>query len=459
MSNGILKLLHGLLLLVGLTVLPAMVNITLVEAAERQPNMRTERTPAMREFVYKRFSRVRELADKNELAQAIASLDELRKQGSTTPYETAMMWNLYAYLHYSNDDYASATRAYEKVIAQEGIPQSLFMNTLYSLAQLQIAEGNYQAALQPLQQWFDATEEPGSRAWVFLAQVQLQLDNLDAAGRAIRTALDKASAQGVAPEEQWYLLARAIHYQQQDYERLRDVLASLALTYPKREYWVQLAAVFGELGEEKRQIATLESAYEQGFFEKESDYVTLAQLLLGNEVPYKAARIIENGLEKNIVKRDASNLRLLADAWTMAKELDAAVVALNEAAPLADDGELYLRLSQVELDRTRWQEASTAAGRALAKGGLGRPYVAHIIRGLAAFNQKQYDASREAFGNAASFEEGRETAGQWLQYVEREQDRQRQLEAMLDRQSGDSSDQSGNASELTRLANELTIGS
>lgn len=458
MSNGIQKLLHGLLLFLGLALLPTVMSISLVEAAQRQPNMRTERTPAMREFVYKRFSHVRELADQGELAQAISSLDELRKQGSTTSYEAAMMWNLYAYLHYTGDDYASAIQAYEKVIAQENIPQSLHASTLYSLAQLQIAEGNYQAALNPLQQWFDVTEEPGPRAWVFLAQVQLQLDDLEAAGHAIRTALDKASLQGVAPEEQWYLLARAIHYQQQDYERLRDVLASLALTYPKREYWVQLAAVFGELGEEKRQIAALESAHEQGFFEKENDYVTLAQLLLGNDVPFKAARIIENGLEKDIVKRDASNLRLLADAWTMARELDAAVVVLNEAAPMADNGELYLRLSQVELDRTRWQEASLAANKALAKGGLGRPYLAHIIRGLAAFNRKQYGAAREAFGDAATFEEGRETARQWLQYVEREQDRQQRLEAMTD-QSRTSSGESGNATELTRLADELTIGS
>lgn len=424
------------------------------EAAERQPNVRTERTPAMREFVFKRLSRARDLAEEGQVDKAISSLDDLRAQGSTNFYETAMMWNLYAYLYYTQEDYGKAIEAYRNVVNTDGIPQSLYTNTLYSLAQLHIAQGDFQAALQPLQQWFDATAEPGSRAWVFLSQVHLQLGNLDKASNAIRTALDLAQQQGMTPDEQWLLLARAIHYQQRDYERLRDVLASLALSYPKREYWVQLGAVFGELGDEKRQIAALEAAYEQGLFEKEGDYVSLAQLLLSNEVPFKAARILEEGIEKDVVEQDAGNLRLLADAYTMAKEYEDAIATLNAAAKLADDGELYLRLAQVELDRTSWEAAATAAERALEKGGIERPDVAHIIRGLAAFNLKNFDTASQAFNAAKKYDDSADTAQQWLDYVERERNRQKQLEAMLEQQPT-----SKRSSELTRSADELTIGS
>lgn len=424
-------------------------------AAERQPNVRTERTPAMREFVFKRLSRARDLAEKGEIEQAIKLLDDMRGQGRTNSYETAMLWNLYAYLYYSQENYGKAIEAYRNVVNTDGIPQSLHTSTLYSLAQLHIAQGDYDKALVPLQQWFEATEKPGARAWVFLSQVHLQVGNLDKASSAIRAALDQAHKQAETPEEQWLQLARAIYYQQRNFERLRDVLASLALSYPKREYWIQLGAVFAELGQEKRQIASLEAAYEQGWFEKESDYVSLAQLLLGNEVPFKAARILEEGIEKKLVERNTGNLRLLADAYTMAREYKEAVDTLNVAAANADDGELYLRLAQVQLDRTNWEAAASAAVAALQKGGLDRPDVAHIIRGLAAFNLRNYDTAIAAFRRAGKFEASRETAQQWLEHVEREQSRQRQLEAMLERQP--QSSQRGD--ELARTANELTIGS
>ena len=426
-----------------------------VEAAERQPNVRTERTPAMREFVFKRLSHARDLVEEGQVGKAISSLDDLRAQGSTNFYETAMIWNLYAYLYYSQENYPKAIEAYRNVINTDGIPQSLYTNTLYSLAQLHIAEGDFEAALQPLQKWFDATEEPGARAWVFLAQVHLQIGNLDKASSAIRSALDLAQRQGVTPDEQWLLLARAIHYQQRDYERLRDVLASLALSWPKREYWIQLGAVFGELGDEKRQIAALEAAYEQGVFEKQSDYVSLAQLLLSNEVPFKAARILEEGIEKGIVAEDASNLRLLADAYTMAREYEEAIETLNAAAGISEDGELYLRLAQVQMDRTDWKAAAKAADRALEKGGLARPDVAHIILGLSAFNLKQYERAVESFSAAKEFDGSRDTAQQWLDHVERERNRRKQLDAMLQ----ESPKGSARTEELNRTVNSLAIGS
>lgn len=49
--------------------------------------------------------------------------------------------------------------------------------------------------------------------------------------------------------------------------------------YNKPEYWVQLAGVYGQLGEEAKQLAMLEAAYQQGFLVKGTDLLNWHKLI------------------------------------------------------------------------------------------------------------------------------------------------------------------------------------
>lgn len=390
-----------------------------------------ERVPAMREPVYRQLSAVRDQADKEDYAKAIETLDRLRSQSNLNSYEQAMMWNLYAFVHYSRQEHARAIDAYRRVLQQRPIPESLENAALYSLAQMLVVTEQYGDALEALTEWFARVEEPDESAVMLLGQVHYQLGNYDEARAAIEGGIREAKARNLRVRENGYLMLRAILYAQRDYRALAEVLESLVQEYPKREYWVQLSAVYGELGDEKRQLATLETAYEQELFEQENDYVMLAQLLMSNGVPYKAARVMQAGLDAGVVAADLVNLRTLADAWVLAKEYDRSIAALEAAAKLEGSGELDLRRAQILLELDRNRDALDAARRAIEKGSLRQPEQAHVIVGLALYRLEQLSAASDAFAHAAKSDDTRHMAEQWLEFIDRERARREALDRAL----------------------------
>lgn len=396
-------------------------------AAESDGKDNVRRTPSMRQNVFDKLERARDKADQGEYEKAQKILDSLLNGSGLNSYERAMAWNLKAYVYYGRDQYSQTARAYRKVLEQDNLPRSLEQNTLYSLTKLYLVQEQYKKALPIINRWFSLVENPGAEAWILKGQIHYQMGDYQKALEPIRKAIALGEKSEGKPAENWYLLARAVYYQLNDYEGLRDVLSALVRYYPKRQYWIQLAAVYGELGQSKKQVAALETAYEQGLFEKESDYTMLARQFLNQDVPYKAARVLKQGLEKKVVEANAENLRLLADAWIMAKEDAKAVAAMERAAAKADTGEMHLRLAQIQLGRGGYAKALEAAKRALEKGGLDRPDRALVVKGLALFNLDKLDAARVAFREARSYEKSRETAKQWLSYIEREAKRKKQL--------------------------------
>lgn len=403
-----------------------------VAQAQEGQKSRVRRTPALRQQVFAQLERARDLADEGEHSEAHKVLGRLLDGSGLNSYERAMTWNLTAYVHYAQDDYQATAKAYQKVLEQENLPLSLEQNTLYSLAKLHLVQEQYRQALPILDRWFGLSESPGAEAWILKAQIHYQLQEYDQALGPVSKAIELGEQGDGKPAENWYLLARAIYYQQNDYKGLRDVLKALVRYYPKRQYWVQLAAVYGELGQEKAQVAAMEAAYEQGLLTKEQDLTMLARQLLGEGVPFKAAQVLDKGITDEIVEPTAENLRLLADSWMMAKEHDKAIDAMGRAAAKAEDGELYMRLAQIQLDQGDYQAALDAADKALDRGGLDRPDTALVVKGLAEFNLDRLTAARRTFRKAKDYEESSKVAEQWLSYIEREAERRRQLQEALD---------------------------
>ena len=99
----------------------------------------------------------------------------------------------------------------------------------------------------------------------------------------------------------------------------------LVKDFPKRDYWMRLAGIYGQEGEENLQLNTLQAAYAGDYFERESDFTSLAGLLMAREVPFKAAKVLKDGLEREVVERTARNLQSYGQAWQLAQEVDEAI--------------------------------------------------------------------------------------------------------------------------------------
>ena len=398
------------------------------EAAKKQEE--TRKTPALRNKVYEKLSEAQKLVEEENYDGALEKLDALRYRSgkkALNSYELANVYNLYAYIYYAREQIDKALQAYRNVVAQKDIPLALEVNTRYTVAQLLMMQERWKEGVQELNVWFEYTKAPSASAFVLRSQAYYQLKNYDSALRDIETAISMYRKKGKVPKEQWLSLARFLHYEKGHYNKVVDLLEELVKLYPKKEYWVQLSHMYGEINNEKKQLSAMETAYVQGFLSKESELVNLAYLYLNHDVPYKAAVVLEKGIKAKQIKATSKNMETLAGSWRKAQELDKAIPAMRQAASKSDKGELWTQLGNIYVDQEKYSDAIKAITAGLNKGGVKRPDSARLSLGMSYFNTKQYDKARKAFNKAGKDKRSKKFASQWLKYMANEIAREKSL--------------------------------
>jgi tetratricopeptide (TPR) repeat protein len=401
------------------------------QTIEEQSRGQTRKTPALRAPVYEKLNEAQGLADEKKYREAVSKLNEVKGMKDLNSYERAQMHSFLAYIYFAQDNYAEAIKNYEAVLQQPDIPVAMEDQTKYTLAQLYFQAENYRKSIELMQAWLKTANNPGAEPYMLIGQAYYQMEDYKKALPPVEKGIVLARAQGKQIKENWLLLLRLFYYENKDYKRTVDVLEELITKYPKREYWLQLSGLYGELDKPREQLAAYRIAYRQGFLSREPEYMALASLAMQADVPYEATQVLEEGFKKGVVTKKAETYRLLANAYTLAQEDEKAIDPLVQAARLSNDGELNVRLGQAYLNLDQYDKAANALKQGLNKGGIKNASDVQVMLGMALFELKQYDAAKQAFRVARGDQRSQRVANQWLDYIESEQDRQRQLREAL----------------------------
>ena len=280
-----------------------------------------KKVPAMRNRVYSQLARAQKLADEGVKIAGFDVLDEVKERiDGLNSYERAMLWNFYAFMFYGNDDIASAIEHFELVIKEDAIPDSLYLSTVYSLAQLSMQQQDYPQALVYLQQWqANNSKALTAQQHVMFAQIYYQDKQFNKVIPQVEQAIALAKQNNTAVKENWLILQRASYYELKQPEKVVEVIEQLVRLFDNPEYWLQLAGMYGEIGEEEKQLAVMEASWQAGHISKSSDVMTLAQLYRFQQVPFKAAVLLEQAIAKGTVVASEKSLEALAQAYVAAK--------------------------------------------------------------------------------------------------------------------------------------------
>lgn len=391
----------------------------------------TRATPTMRLSLFEALGEVQACIDAEDFACARERLGRLASMRGLTGYETAQIFRAYGTLHIAEERYRDAIAAFENLLKQEDVPLALAQQTLYTVAQLYGQEEDYASALDALERWFALTDTPSPDSWALKARFLYLLERYADAIEPARTALRLFDEQGRSADEGLYQVLQYAHLELEQFESAAEVGKEIVARWPKKQHVVTLAAVYGEISDELVQLALYETAFEAGWLTSSAELVGYAQLLLAAEIPYKAARILEEALEKGAIESTPASWDLLSQAWLLAQESERSLPALARAAELASNGEIDLRLASAYAAQSRWQDCVDAAERALERG-LDRVDEAHVQRGSCLTGLKRFEAAREAFRTAARDPRSRDVATQWLRFVEAEELWGIELENMRD---------------------------
>ena len=382
---------------------------------------------------------------KRVLTELRASLSEMKS------YDRSVVWYQWGYIYINDEDIDNAIMAYENVINEPEVTKGLRESGLLTLAQIHLSQENYDKAITLTKQWMSEVDKVTAQSWYFLGIAYFSKENYNKALESMETAIGMAEEEGYKPKENWYtILAASINElkaeigEREALLRQADIYEILVNLYPKKIYYLQLGGTYNQLGREKDYMITLKAAYAKDLLDKESEYLALAQLLLLSENPYWAARVLEAGQKKlveqkdeeteevtmvRVVKDTEKNLKLLADSWRMAQEIDRAIPILERVSKMSKDGKSYVLLGSLYLSEDKITQAIDAIEKGIKKGGLKNTSQVYMSLGQAHFENQSFETAKNQFRIAARSkdEKIKKAANNWLKYTENEEVRVKNL--------------------------------
>ncbi|WOJ93097.1 tetratricopeptide repeat protein [Congregibacter variabilis] len=371
------------------------------------------------EKTFKALEEAQVFIDAEDYLAAQEVLAKLRER-KLSSYEEAHALNLISYIWYEQGDLTRANDSYLEALALDELPDSMMVTLLLSVAQINLADERYADAEQHLLNLMTFADETKASNQVLLAAALMGQKRYEDALSPLEAAINSSLETENKPQENWLSMLASVHYERNDYVAMRETMSMMVELYPREQHIMNLAALHGQLGEQGRQLALIEALLDDGRLHRPSNLNLIANLYLGEELPYKAADLLEREMAAGRMERNLNNLELLSQAWLLSLEYERAIEPLSEAAKLSESGELYLRLARLHMDAYRFEAAEEAASEALQKGSLRQEGHAWLLRGMAAVQLKNYSGARKRFEKAASFEETDKYANQWLRYVDNE---------------------------------------
>ncbi len=419
---------------VGISTIVLLLSLVMTQVAQAQmggmgaPEERqTTRVQSIPQALVSDFEKVNEAFEADNYAEAERILTKLRANEGLNNISKAYINNYSGNIKFSRDDLPGALNHFKAILAEpEGVPEGFYNQIVYVVAQVYFSQENFGEALNYAQRWFKTQEDPSADAYMLVGQAQFMLKQYDAALPNVQGGIQKYVDLGQTPKEGWLNLLSSIYRNKEDYNKMLPVVKQLVIHYPKKDYLLTMAGVYNELNDQPKMTAMYQAMYDQNLLTP-GQVITLAQLHMVEDNPYKTAVIMEKALNDGTAEKEQKNYRIYAQALYLAREYEKALGPLEQAARLSPDGKLYNQLGQSYLALNRWAEADDALAKALNKGKLTNPGQVLISQGLARFEQKKYESAKTSFNRALQYSKVASDASNWIKYVDNEVFRLKEL--------------------------------
>lgn|GEM_PF-2526417 len=387
---------------------------------------------------YRQVQQIQKLMGDSKYDKAISLgksiLPRVKKE---SPYAEALVSELIANSYLVQKDLNQAEPYLKSIVQLNALQPDSQNSVVQELATVYLSNKNYDGAIrlynQVLAQDAKSKLQPGPDLFYRLGLAYSYRGDANKSDSDYKTALEnikkaihmqdalhaKDPKNNDAPSQDWYESWFVVAYKLKDFGQSRDVAKLLVANWPnKKDYWNYYANSCLLLRDDQQAAAIYGIMYHRGMLDSKDDYLQLASLLLEQKAPYKAGKVIQEGMDKGIIPKTKDNYDTLSGAWTAARAWDKALNALGKEAQLADTGKVYLQQAQIYLNRRDFSNARQAAQNALNKGNMGdKTGQAWMALGEAAFQQKDYNVAVNAFHKAEQYKDQHDNARNWLKYV------------------------------------------
>ncbi|CCU72092.1 hypothetical protein [Thalassolituus oleivorans] len=344
----------------------------------------------------------------------------------------ALSYQMQAQISLAQERMTDAEQSLENALALDALPPDQQLNLSSNLAQIYLAgqERREQRTKKAESLLFKAIATAESQATAVppstFALLAICLQIQQRYGESIpwlNKAINTQAALQKLPEGNWLVMLASALYQTKSYNKAAQALGQLTTLKPNNEnYWLQRASMYQLLEQPQQQLAVLELAYAGGYLTQESSLIALAQLLIAQGVPERAARLLQQWLadnDKNLTVSDSeANMKLLATAWQLGREDDDAAIVLSQAAIKTNEPQLAFYAMQLAV---RSSDCIAAEGFLSQAQELGldsnKKGDGLLLVGGCAFDNGDKNTARRYFQQALGVAGSAVVAQQWLAYL------------------------------------------
>ena len=331
------KIFSSLLLIVSVVLIQLPIAADASAAGAEKSEKPERKTQLVGPTVGKKVAKAFEAYSADDIPGALAILLEI---DASKKYDKAYVSRFIAimYAQMGNEE-AKAIQYLKAAVEPDILNEADHDQSLKLLADLQMQTKAFEEALVNYQAWMDFTGKSDGDTWTKIANANYMLKRLD---KMIVPADNAIAAYGDKHNKNPYILKITSYYERKKYQEAVKTLETVLQIFPEdKTWWNQLGMFYLLVEDYKKALATLDMAYKQGFLEKESEIKTLASLYSQNDVPYKAAVLLEKHIDSGLVTRDDKNLSSLANAWHAAQHIDKAAKYYGELAKMTNIAKHY----------------------------------------------------------------------------------------------------------------------
>ncbi|HEX7987729.1 MAG TPA: tetratricopeptide repeat protein, partial [Duganella sp.] len=295
------------------------------------------------------------------------------------------------------DNNAGLVDLLQKAIAENGLDNNTHYAFMFELAQRQLIMQDYAGAQASAQRFLTETRSNKPEVLAIEGNAYYRLQKLPEAAEALRGAI----ANNPSADKSWTQMLVKIYYDMGKPDEAAKLAETMVATAPAAGALIDLAITYRDSKQMDKAGEVIDRARKAGQLTDLRAYQTAFGIyakLDGHE--QDVIDTVNEGLKKGVLTGNLGAYNALAEAYYYSDQIDPAVAAWNQAAPLAKDGQIYLNLAIVLNQEQRFSAAKEAATKALAKG-LPAPGEAW----------KQIAKAEDGLGNAAAAAAARNKAG------------------------------------------------
>ena len=406
------KIFSSLLLIVSVVLIQLPIAVD-ASAAEAEKSDKPERkTQLVGPTVGKKVAKAFEAYSADDIPGALAILLDI---DASKKYDKAYVSRFIAimYAQMGNEE-AKAIQYLKAAVEPDILNEGDQDQSLKLLADLQMQTKSYEEALVNYKAWMDFTGKSDGDTWTKIANAHYALKQLD---KMIVPANNAIAAYGDKQNKNPYILKVTSYYESKKFKDAVKTLETVIQIFPEdKTWWTQLGMFYLLIEDYKKGLATLDLAYKQGFLDKESEIKTLASLYSQNQVPYKAAVLLEKYIDSGLVKRDDKNLSSLANAWHASQHIDKAAKYYGELAKMTNSAKHYSKQGMLLKQDEQFKAAIVALNKALDLGAKNKGRLQMSIA-ESHFYLEEYKQAYKAINLAMKDPKTKRSAKGWVDFI------------------------------------------